>query len=89
MSETVGEYRVGPANENAISNAQTAGDSLIGGNINALRVSYKTLATQLHKEQQAREASEVLLRDEIAALRSELETQKRMIAQLMRERAVV
>ena len=89
MSETAGEYRFSPADADAIANAMAVGDRLIDGNIKAIRTSVKTLYTQLHKEQRAREDSEALLRDEIAALRSELETQKRMIAQLMRERAVV
>ena len=89
MSETRGTYT--PADADAIANAMAAGDTsvsgLVGANIRALRVSCKTLATQLHKEQQARADAETTLRDEIAALHSELETQRRMIAQLLRERA--
>ena len=78
--------RYSEADQIAIGQAIEAGEGLIDGNIRALRTSVKTLYTQLHKEQQARQDSEAQLRDEIAALQSELHTQKRIIAQLMRER---
>ncbi len=89
MSEPRGEYRYSTEDADAIANAMAFGDGLVDGNIRALRTSVKTLYTQLHKEQQARQESETQLRDEIAALRSELETQKRVIVQLMRERVIV
>ena len=84
MSETRGTYT--PADADAIANAMAAGDGLIGGNIRALRMSLKTLATQLHNEKAARLDAESGLTAELEGLREELTAQRRVIAQLMRER---
>ena len=86
MSEPKGEYKFTPEDADAIANAMAyQPDGVLS--LRSLRAMVRTLTTQLHKEKAARLDSETALRDEIAALCSELETQKRMIAQLLRERA--
>ena len=83
MSETKDTYYT-PADADAIANAMAAEDGVLS--LHSLRSMVRTLGTHLRNEKAARLDAETLLRDEIAALYSELETQKRMIAQLMRER---
>jgi hypothetical protein len=89
VSETRPEYKFTPADADAIANAMAAGDGLIDGNIRALRVSVKTLSTQLRNEKAARLDAESSLRGELEELREELATQRRVTAQMMRERETI
>jgi hypothetical protein len=86
VSETRGEYRFSPADADAIANAMACeGDS--PAHVRTLRMMVKRLTTQLHNEQAARKDGETELRGEIEALREELAQQRRVTAQMMRERA--
>ena len=84
MSETKGTYYT-PADADAIANAMAyQPDGVLS--LHSLRSMVRTLTTQLHNEKKARVAAESGLTAELEGLREELGTQKRMIAQLMRER---
>ena len=77
MSETKGTYYT-PADADAIANAMAyQPDGVLS--LHSLRSMVRTLTTQLHNEKKARLDAEALLR-------AELEEQRRMTAQLMRER---
>ena len=84
MSETKGTYYT-PADADAIANAMAyQPDGVLS--LHSLRSMVRTLTTQLNNERKARVAAESGLTAELEGLREELGTQKRMIAQLMRER---
>ena len=84
MSETRGEYRFSPDDADAIANAMAAGDGVLS--LRSLRTMVRTLTTQLNNERKARVEAEAGLRGEIELLRDELAAQRRVTAQMMRER---
>lgn len=87
MSETRGESQFSPADADAIANAMAAGDS--PAHVRTLRMMVRSLTTQFHHEQAARQDAESAMRGEIEALREELATQRRATAQMMRERGAI
>ena len=84
MSETKSTYYT-PADADAIANAMAyQPDGVLS--LHSLRSMVRTLTTQLHNERKARVAAEAELTLGLDGLREELATQRRVIAQLMRER---